>query len=64
MQLKKLTFLIRYVLDQYKAQQMCDKTILENNRTLKSAPEWSKNQEMCTKAVDNYTHAFQFVPEC
>ena len=43
---------------------MCDKTILENNRTLKSAPEWSKNQEMCTKAVDNYTHAFQFVPEC
>ena len=27
---KKLPFLIRYVPNRYKAQQMCDKTILEN----------------------------------
>ena len=26
---KKLSFLIRYVLDQYKTQQICDKAILE-----------------------------------
>ena len=28
---KKLPFLIRYVPDQYKTQQMCDKAILEND---------------------------------
>ena len=30
MQLKKLTLVIRYVSERYKAQQMCDKAILEN----------------------------------
>ena len=53
-------------------QQMCDKAILEFGRTLKSVPDrllqivsdCYKNQEMCTKAVDNYLHALQFVPEC
>ena len=51
---------------------MCDKAILEFGRTLKSVPDrllqivsdCYKNQEMCTKAVDNYLHALQFVPEC
>ena len=38
---------------------MCDKAILENIETLKSAPDCYKNQEMCNKAVDNY-----FVPNC
>ena len=32
---KKLLFLLRYVLDQYKTQQMCDKAVLERDRTLK-----------------------------
>ena len=36
---KKLPFLIRYVPDQYKTQQMCDKAILENGGTLKSVPK-------------------------
>ena len=31
---KKLPFVIRHVPDQYKAQQMCDKAILENGGTL------------------------------
>ena len=31
---KKLLYLLRYVLDQYKTQQMCDKVILENCGTL------------------------------
>ena len=39
---KKLPFLFRYVPDQCKTQQMCDK---------------DKNQGICNKAVDNYTHA-------
>ena len=42
---------------------MCDKTILENGETLKSIPDCYKNQEMCNKAVDNYLHALEFVPE-
>ena len=33
---KKLPYLIRYVPDQCKTQQMCDKAILENGGTLKS----------------------------
>ena len=33
MQLKKLPYLLRYVPDQYKTQQMCDKAILENGGT-------------------------------
>ena len=36
---------------------MCDKAILENDGTLKSVPDCSKNQEMYNKAVDNYPHA-------
>ena len=43
---------------------MCHKTILENGGTLKSIPDCYKNQEMCNKAVDNYPHALEFVPEC
>ena len=30
----------------------------------KSVPDCYKNQEMCKKAVDNYSHALEFVSEC
>ena len=40
---KKLPYLIRYVPDQCKTQQMCDKAILENGGTLKSLSDWYKN---------------------
>ena len=43
---------------------MCDKFILENGGTLKSAPDCCKNQEMCNEGVDNYPHAIEYVPEC
>ena len=33
---------------------MCDQAILKNGGTLKSVPEYCKNQEMCNKTVDNY----------
>ena len=60
---KKLPFVIRYVPDQYKTQQMCDKAILENGGTLESVPECYKNQRIHDKAVDNYPHALKFVPD-
>ena len=37
---KKLLYLLRYVPDQYKTQQMCDKAILENGGTLESVPDY------------------------
>ena len=55
---------MRYVPSQYKTQQMCDKTILENEGTLKSVHDFYKNQETCNKAVDNFSHALEFVSEC
>ena len=57
MQLKKLPYLLRYVPDQYKTQQMCDKAILENDGTSMSVPECCKNKEMCNKAVGDYPRA-------
>ena len=61
---KKLPYLLRYVFDQYKTQQICDKAILENSGTLKSVPDCYKNQETCNKAVENYPHALEFVRKC
>ena len=40
---KKLPFIIRYIPDQYKTQQMCDRALSENNRTLDSFPDCYKN---------------------
>ena len=38
--------------------------VLENDGTLKSAPDFFKNQEMCNKVVDNYPYGLEFFPEC
>ena len=57
---KNLPYLLRYVLDWYKIQQMCDKAILENGRTWKSVPDCYKNEVMCNKAVDNYPNVLEF----
>ena len=40
---KKLPFIIGYVPDQYKTQQMCDKAVFDNGGTLKSVPDCYKN---------------------
>ena len=61
---KKLPNLLRYVPDQYRTQQMCDKASLENGGTLQPVSYSYKNQEMCNKAVENYPYALDFVPEC
>ena len=60
----KLTYLLRYVPDRYKTQQMCDKAILESGGTLKSVTDYYRYQEMCNKAVNIYPHALEFPPEC
>ena len=63
--IKKLSFLIRYVLDQFKTQQMYGKAISENDGTLKFVPDCSKDQHLCNnKTLPNYPHALEFVPEC
>ena len=49
----KLPFVITYFFDWYKSQQVCDKAILENGGTLKSAPDCYKNRQMCDRAVCN-----------
>ena len=36
---EKLPYLLRYVPDQYKTQQMCDKAVLENGGTFNSVPD-------------------------
>ena len=48
---EKLPYLLRYVPDQYKTQQMCDKAIRENGGRLNSVPDCYKIHEMCNKAV-------------
>ena len=60
----KLSLVIRYVPDQCKTQEMCDKAILENGWTLESIPDCYKNQRICNKASDNYVYALKFVSDC
>ena len=40
---KHLPVILRYISDQYKSQEMCDKAILENGGTLTSVPDCNKN---------------------
>ena len=61
---KKLPNLLQYVPNQYMTQQMSDKAILENERTVNSVPDWYRNHGMCNKAVDNYHHVLDFTLEC
>ena len=61
---KKLRYVIRYVANQYNTQQMHYKGILKNDGTLKSVSDCHKNLKMCNKAVDNFSHALEFVPDC
>ena len=44
-EVKELPFVITYVLDQYKTQEMYDKAILENGGILESLPDCYKNQK-------------------
>ena len=60
---KHFSFVIRDVPDQYKAQKMCCKAILEivEHQSLFLTAKLIK--EMYNKAVDNYLHALKFYPD-
>ena len=73
-----MLFVIRYVIDQYKIQETCDKVILKNDGMLMFndkavdnytcglafVPNCYKIQKMCNKAIDASPSATEFVPEC
>ena len=56
---KKLPFGIRYVPDEYRAQPMCNKVVIQNDGTLKFVPDKHEPQKMCNQAVDNYVDALE-----
>ena len=56
---KKLPFVMRYVLHRYTTQKMCNKAILKNCGTLAFVPDCYKNQQMCDEAINNYPLALK-----
>ena len=54
---------IKYVLDQYKTQEMYDKAVDDNSSSMKYVPDQYNTQEMCDKAVDDHSVALEFVPD-
>ena len=60
---KMLPFIIKYVPDQYKTKEICDK-VIGNGGMLGFIPDYYKNQKMCDKALNNYSHALRFVADC
>ena len=47
----KLLFVIRYVPDQYKTQEKCNKVFLENGGKLMSVPDCYKNKKSVIKLL-------------
>ena len=43
-------------------KEMCDRVILENGGTM-FILECYKNQKMCNNVIDDYPHAFEFLPD-
>ena len=60
---KKLPFLIKYVPDRCKAQQLCDKVIIENDGMIMFIPDQYITQE-CDNVVNNYPDTLESVPDC
>ena len=40
------------------------KVIKENGRMLRFIPYCYKDQKICDKGIDNYSHALRFAPDC
>ena len=60
---KKLSFLVKYVPDRCKAQQLCDKVIIENDGMIMFIPDQYITQE-CDNVVNNYPDTSESVPDC
>ena len=54
--------MLKYVPDRCKTKEICDKVIIENGGMLIFISDCYKNK--CDKAIDNYSHALRFVPNC
>ena len=52
-----MSSLIRYLLDRYKTQEMCDNVIKENGGMLMIVSYCNEDQKICNKDVDNYAYA-------
>ena len=52
MQLKKLSFVMRYVPDWHKTQKLCNKAVDDYADVFEYVAECFKSQEMCDKVVD------------
>ena len=63
-EVKKFTFVIVYVSNQFKTQEIYDKINLENGGMSRFIPNCYKNQRMCDKAIVNYFTPLKFVPDC
>ena len=58
---KKLSFLIRCVPDQYKTQKLCHEVIVENGGTWKFGSDKYKNKKVCNQTVASYVCALECV---
>ena len=56
---KKFIFVMKYVPDQNKTEE----SFIENGEMLGFTLDCYKDQKMCSKAADNYTHALKFAPK-
>ena len=57
---KRLPFIIMYVSDRYKTQEICHRIILENGGMLRLNPDFYKNEKMYNKVVDTYQKRANF----
>ena len=57
-------FVIRYVPDQYKTQEICNNVIPENGGTSMFFANCYKIKRMRNKAVDSHADTSEFVPDC
>ena len=60
--MKKLPYLLRYVLDRCKTQKMCDKAFDNYPSTIQYVPEYYKTHEMF-KAVHRCFFVFDSIPD-
>ena len=59
-----MSFVLMFVSDQYKSQEISNIIILEIGGLLKLVPDYNKNWKICDKAVDDYFHVLESVHDC
>ena len=54
-------YLLRYVPDHFKTEEMCKKAVEQASWQLENVPDQFKTQKMCEKAVEDEPHSLIFV---